>query len=115
MATGDWRLALRPDVNLDSGGLIRERWMEQKTKAQQSKVKNGAYVEKEDGEGRAPERLHSQTRRRNSGGRTEKYDHVLDQGKNPTSPGVFVRSGLSPKEALTGPSLTQASFFALNL
>lgn len=70
---------------------------------------------KEDGEARAPERLHSQTRRRNSGGRTEKYDHVLDQGKNPTSPGVFVRSGLSPKETLTGPSLTQASFFALNL
>lgn len=46
--------------------------MEQKTKAQQSKVENGAYVEKEDGEARAPERLHSQTRRRNSGGRTEK-------------------------------------------
>lgn len=40
----------------------------------------------------------------------KKYDYVLDQGKNPTSPRVFVRSGLSPKETLTGPSLTQASF-----
>lgn len=27
----------------------------------------------------------------------KKNDHVLDQGKNPTSPGVFVRSGLSPQ------------------